>query len=62
LLAIVLGDAYWFKILGVGFLGDVGGESGKAVTIVGILISIGSVSSPYLDNAPRVMTVIYLLP
>jgi hypothetical protein len=29
LLAIVLGDAEWFKILGVGFLRDVRDEGGK---------------------------------
>jgi hypothetical protein len=43
LLAIVLGDADWFQILRIGFLGDVGGESREAVTIVGILISVGLV-------------------
>jgi hypothetical protein len=62
LLAIVLGDTDWFKILAVGFLSDVGGESGEAVTIVGILICVGSVPSPCLDNAPHVTTVVDLLP
>jgi hypothetical protein len=62
LLAIVLRDANWFKILGVGFLSDVGGESGEAITIVGILISVRSAPSPCLDNAPRVATIFDLLP
>jgi hypothetical protein len=62
LLAIILGDDDWFIILGVGFLDDVGGESGEAVTIVGILIFVGSVPSPCLDSVLRIMIVVELLP
>jgi hypothetical protein len=40
LLAVVLGDTDWFKILGVGPVGDAGGERREEVTIIGIVISI----------------------
>jgi hypothetical protein len=53
LLAVVLGDADWFEVHGVGPIGDVGGECGKAVTIIGIVISVGSIPSPCLNDAPR---------
>jgi hypothetical protein len=62
LLAIILGDPDWFKILGVGFLSDVGGESGEAVIIIVVVVSVGSVPSPCLDDAPRIAAVIDLLP
>jgi hypothetical protein len=60
-LAIVLGDAYWFEILGVGPVGDVGGEHGEAVTIISVMISVGSVPSPCLNDSLRVVTVVDLL-
>jgi hypothetical protein len=62
LLVIVLGDADWFKILRVGFLGDVGGEGREAVVIVIVVVSTGTVASPCLDDAPRITTIIDLLP
>jgi hypothetical protein len=62
LLAIVLGDADWFKILGVGFLGDVGGEGGEAIVIVIVVIFVGMIPSPCLDDAPRVTAIVDLLP
>jgi hypothetical protein len=62
LIAIILGDPNWFKILRVGFLGDVGGEGGEAVVIVIIVVLVGTVSSPCLDDASRVAAIIDLLP
>jgi hypothetical protein len=62
MLAIVLGNTNWFKILGVGFLGDVGGEGGEAVVIVIIVVSVGTVPSPCPDDAPHIATIIDLLP
>jgi hypothetical protein len=61
-LAVVLGDTDWFEILGVGPVGDVGGERWEAATIIGIMISIGSVPSPCLNDAPWVAIVVELLP
>jgi hypothetical protein len=61
-LAIVLGDANWFKILRVLFLGDVGGESREAVIIIIMVVSVRSVPSPCLDDAPRIAAIIDLLP
>jgi hypothetical protein len=48
LLAITLGDPDWFKILGVGFLSDVGGEGREAVIIIIIVVPVEMVPSPYL--------------
>jgi hypothetical protein len=62
LLAFILGDADWFEILGVGLVGDAGGERREAVSIIGVVISVGSVPSPCLNDASRVATVIDLLP
>jgi hypothetical protein len=62
LLAIILGDDDWFIILGVGFLDDVGGESGETIIIIIVVVSIGSVPSPCLDDAPCVAAIIDLLP
>jgi hypothetical protein len=62
LLAVVLGDADWFEILRVRPIGNVGGEHGEAVTIVGVVIPVGSVPSPCLNDAPRITTVLDLLP
>jgi hypothetical protein len=61
LLAIILGDHDWFKILGVGFLSVVGGEGGEAVVIVVVVVPIGMVPSPCLDDAPRIAAIIDLL-
>jgi hypothetical protein len=58
LLAIILGDANLFKILGVGFLGDVGGEGGEVVVVA----SVGRIPSSCLDDAPRVAASIDLPP
>jgi hypothetical protein len=60
LLAVVLGDTDWFEILGVGPIGDVGGERGEAITIICVVIYVGSVPSPCLNDAPRVAAVVYL--
>jgi hypothetical protein len=46
----------------VGFLGDVGGESGEAVTIIIVVVSVRPVPSPCLDDAQCVVAVIDLLP
>jgi hypothetical protein len=62
LLAVVLGDADWFEILRVGPVGDVEGERGEVVTIISVMISVGSVPSPCLNDAPRVAIVVDLLP
>jgi hypothetical protein len=55
-------DADWFEVLGVGTIGDVGGERGEAVTIISVVVSIRSVPFPCLNDAPRVATIIDLLP
>jgi hypothetical protein len=57
-----LGNPDWFKILGVGFLNDVGGEGGEAVVIVVIMVPIQTVPSPCLDDALHVVAIIGLLP
>jgi hypothetical protein len=62
LLAVILGNANRFEILRVRSFSDVGGERGEAVIIIGILISVGLVSSPCLNDAPRIATVVDLLP
>jgi hypothetical protein len=62
LLAVILQDPDWFQILGVGFLSDVRGEGGEAVVIVIIVVPVGTVPSPFLDDAPRVAAIINLLP
>jgi hypothetical protein len=62
LLAIVLGDSDWFKLLGIGFVGDVGGEGGEAVTVIIVVVLACTVPSPCFDNTPRIATVIGLLP
>jgi hypothetical protein len=62
LLAVILGDPDWFKILGVEFVTDVGGEGGEAVIIIVIVVPVGMVPSPCLDDAPRVTAIIDLLP
>jgi hypothetical protein len=61
-LTIVLGDVDWFKILRLGFLGDVGGEGGEVVIIIVIMVSLRTVPSPCLDDAPRIAAIIDLLP
>jgi hypothetical protein len=61
LLAIILGDPNWFKIHGVGFFSDVGGEGGEAVIIIVVVVPVGTVSSSCLDDAPRVTAIIDLL-
>jgi hypothetical protein len=62
LLIVVLGDANWFEVLGVGAIGDVGGERGEAATIVSVVVRVRSVPSPCLNDTPHIMTVIDLLP
>jgi hypothetical protein len=62
LLAIILGDPDWLKILRVGFLDDVGSEGGEAVVIVIIVVPVGTVPSPCLDDAPCITAIIDLLP
>jgi hypothetical protein len=62
LLAVVLEDADWFEVLRVGLAGDVGGEYGEAVTIIGIVISVRPIPSPCLNDVPRVATIVDLLP
>jgi hypothetical protein len=62
LLAIVLGDPDRFKILGVGFFSDVEGEGRETVTIIIVVVSIGPIPSPCLNDVPRVAAVIDLLP
>jgi hypothetical protein len=55
-------DADWFEVLGVGTISNVGGERGKAITIVSAMVSVRLVPSPFLNDAPRVATIIDLLP
>jgi hypothetical protein len=62
LLAVVLGDSDWFEVLGVRFLGDVGGERGEAVTIISVGILVRLVPSPCLYEAPHISAVVDLLP
>jgi hypothetical protein len=62
LLAIILGDSDWFKLLGIGFFSDVGGEGGEAVVVVVVVVPVGMVPSPCFDNTPSVTAVIDLLP
>jgi hypothetical protein len=59
LLAVILRDPDWF---GVGFLSDVGGQGGEAVIIVIIVVPVGTIPSPCLDDAPHVAAIIDLLP
>jgi hypothetical protein len=51
LLAVIYGDPDWFKILKVGFLGDVGGEGREEVTIVVVVVPIGTVLSVFYHHA-----------
>jgi hypothetical protein len=62
LLAVILGNPDWFKILGLRFLSDVGGEGGEVVVIVVVVVPIGTVPSPCLDDALRVTAIIDFLP
>jgi hypothetical protein len=62
LLTVVLGDADWFEVLGVGTINDIGGDHGEAVTIISIVVYVRSVSSPCLNDALRIATIIDLLP
>jgi hypothetical protein len=51
----------WFKILGIGFFSDVGGEGGEVVVVV-VVVPVGMVPSPCLNDAPRDAAIIDLLP
>jgi hypothetical protein len=62
LLAIILGDPDWFKILRVGFFCAVRGEGRKVVVVVIIVVPAGTVPSPCLNDAPRIMAIIDLMP
>jgi hypothetical protein len=62
LLAVILGDPDWFKILRVGFLSDVGGEGGEAVVVVVVMVPVVTVPSSCLNETPRVAAIIDLLP
>jgi hypothetical protein len=62
LLAVILGAPNWFKILGVGFLNDAGGEGGEAVVIIIIVVPVRMVPSPCLDDASHDAAIIGLLP
>jgi hypothetical protein len=62
LLAIILGDPDWFKILGVGFLSDFGGEGGEAVVIIVVVVPVEMVPSPCPDDASCIAAIIDLLP
>jgi hypothetical protein len=62
LLAVILRDPDWFKILGVGFLSDVGGEGEEEIVIVIVVIPIGTFPSSCLNDAPCVTAIIDLLP
>jgi hypothetical protein len=62
LLAVIPRDPDWFKILRVGFVSDIGGKGGEAIVIVVVMVPVGTVSSPCLDDAPRVAAIINLLP
>jgi hypothetical protein len=61
-LAVILGDSDWFKILGIGFFSDVGGEGGEAVILVVIMVPVGMVPSSFLNDALRVAAIIDFLP
>jgi hypothetical protein len=62
LLTIVLGDPDWFELLGIGFVGDVGGEGREAVAVVITVVRAGMGPSPCFDNTPHVAAFIDLLP
>jgi hypothetical protein len=62
LLAVILQDSDWFELFGIGFFSDFRGEGGKAVVIVVVMVSVGTVPSPCFDNMPHVVAVIDLLP
>jgi hypothetical protein len=62
LLTVVLGDSDWFELLGIGFIGDFGGEGREAVVVVVVVVLVGTGPSPCFDNMPRVAAVIDLLP
>jgi hypothetical protein len=62
LLTIILGDSDWFKLLGIGFFNDVGGEGGEVVVVIVVVVLVHTVPSPCFDNTPRVAAVIDLLP
>jgi hypothetical protein len=62
LLAVILGDSDWFIILGIGFFSDVGGEGGEAVVVILVVVLVGMVPSPCLNDALRVTAIIDLLP
>jgi hypothetical protein len=62
LLTIVLRNFDWFELLGIGFVGDVGGEGRKVIAVVIIMVLAGTVPSPCFDNTPCIVAVIDLLP
>jgi hypothetical protein len=62
LLTVILGDSSWFKVLGVGLVGDAVGEGGEAIVVVIIVVPGGPVPSPCFNNKPRVMALVDFLP
>jgi hypothetical protein len=62
LLVVVLRDSDWFKLLGIGFFSDVGGEGWEAIVVVIIIVPVKMVPSPCFNNTPRIAAVIDLLP
>jgi hypothetical protein len=62
LLTIILGDSDWFEVLGVGLVGDAGGEGWETVAVVVVVAPAGTVPSPRFNNKPRVAAFVDLLP
>jgi hypothetical protein len=62
LLTVILGDSDWFEVLGVGCIGDAGGEGGETITVVIVVVPAGVVPSPHFNNKPRVMALVNFLP
>jgi hypothetical protein len=62
LLAVILGDFNWFKILWIGFFYDVGGEGGEAVVVIVVVVLVTTVPSPCPNDVLRIVAIIDLLP
>jgi hypothetical protein len=62
LLTVILGDSDWFEVIGIGLVGDTGGEGGETVTVVIVVVLIGTAPSSHFNNKPRVAALVDFLP